>query len=340
MPNLSDIAARVAKSGVIDDTDVLEIRRAIYSGDCTISQAEAASLFAIERGRRHYARGWSELFVEALCDHVLVQQAPAGYLSEANAAWVEGQIKASKDPSTDVHVELVTRLIERAVEVPPSFSAFALRLVKDAVIYADTPDAAGRELGSGYISEADLDLLSRILWGAGSEGHLAVSREEAEALFAIADATNGAANSDEFDDFFARAVGNYLIGATGRSVPSRETALRWACEREYKIDVLGALSRVLAATPRALSSNFAAELIKPVRTLGQDVDAAIAACERAREAASAVAAVLTAEKAGWLIERIDRNGVITPAEQALARFVAREAAALDASLKGIMSKVA
>ncbi len=340
MQNLSDIAQRVARTGAVTEADVQEIRRIVYSGDATISQEEAAHLFAIERGRRHYAAHWSQLFVEALTDHVLNQVPPTGYLSEANATWVESQINASKEPSSDVHVELVARLIEQAAEVPAEFSAYALRLVKDTVIYADTTDALGRGLGAGLVSDADLELLSRILWGAGSEGQLAVSREEAEALFAIADATTGAANSDEFDDFFARAVGNYLIGATGRAVPSRETALRWATDREYKIDVLGALSRVLAATPRALSPNFVAELLKPVRTLGQDVDAAIAACERAREAAAIVAEVLTPEKAGWLIDRIDRNGTITPAEQALARFVARESAALDASLKGIMSKVA
>ncbi|MFX8278006.1 hypothetical protein ABTL45_19260, partial [Acinetobacter baumannii] len=77
------------------------------------------------------------------------------------------------------------------------------------------------------------------------EGLLAVSREEAEALFAIADATTGADNVADFENLFARAIGNYLLGATGRSVPPRDVALKWQTEAPYKADVVKAVGNVM-----------------------------------------------------------------------------------------------
>ncbi len=339
MQDLARIAEKVAASGRVESADLLEVRRNVYSGDATISQAEAEALFAIERRRRIHNPDWSALFVEAMTDHLLHQVAPAGYLSADNAAWVTRQIMACKSPSADVQVELVSRLIEEAREVPASFSAFALQLVKETVIHSDGTDAAGRPLGIGRVTDADLALLSRILWGAGGEGQLAVSREEAEALFAISDATTGADNCEAFNDFFARAIGNYLLGATGRAVPSREDALRWETDSTYKIDTLAALSRVVAASPRALSPNFLADTLRNVRSLGEDVDHRQEAENRARAVANEVASIMSPEKAGWLLDHIDRNGVMTPSEKALVRFVARESAALDASLRRAMEKV-
>lgn len=338
--DLSDIVDRVALTGEIDPADVLAVRRAVYGDDGQISTTEAEALFAIEGARRVHCPEWSSLFVEALTDHVLNQQPPAGYLSQDNADFVQRQIERHKEPSTDGCVELVTNLIEKAREVPPAFSAFALRLIKNAVIYADGPDAQGRLLGAGRVTEADVALLSRILWGAGSEGLLAVSRDEAEALVAIADATAGADNTAAFDDLFARAIGNYLLGATGRAVPSRDTALRWETEPGYKVDVLATLSRVLAQSPQALDPEFVVDTLKNLRSFSENVEHELAIQNRAREAADAVSAVMTPEKAGWLLDHIDKNGVMTSPEKALVRFVAHEAAALDVSLAGAIAKVA
>ncbi len=332
MQTFAEIAGRVAQTGKIESSDVLAARRAVFGGDGAVSLAEAEGLFEIERARTAHADGWSELFVEALTDYVLNQQPPVGYLSAENAAFVEGQIKRRKQPSTDCDVELVTKLIEKARDVPSTFSAFALRLVKDAVIYADGPDAHNRPLGAGLVSDADVVLLKRILWGAGDEGLLAFSRDEAEALFAIADATAGANNSLAFDDLFARAVGNYLLGATGRYIPDRATSLRWETET-HKVDVIGALSSAFASPLQVLDPRFMADTLRNVRMLGEDHELSHDIQNRARDAATAVAEVMTADKAGWLLDHVNQNGVMTSAGKALMDFVMREATALDASLK-------
>lgn len=338
--NLSDIARRVSASGRIGPDEVQAVRRTVYAGDATVSQTEAEAIYAIERARRAHAPDWTALFVEIMSDYVVNQALPAGYVSEANAAWIMSEVRRRKEPTLDGDVALVTALVERAREVPPTFSAFALALVKDAVIYGDGPDAKGREHAAGRVTDADVEMLHRILWGAGSEGLLAVSREEAEALFSIADATTGADNTPAFEDLFARAIGNYLIGATGRKVPPRDQALRWETGSDYKTSVLGMLGTVLSSAHQSFDGDFARDTLRNVGSLIEDVEIEQATQNAARETEISVASVLAPEKAGWVVDRIDRNGVMNGPERALIAFIAREAEALGPEMRGLSLKVA
>lgn len=339
-PELMQVADRIARTGKVTADDAAAVRRAIYGGDGQVTDVEADALIAIEQTRETFCAEWSSLYVEALTDYVLMQQPPSGYLSEANAEWLQSRIKRRKEPSPDCDVALVANIIENASEVPASFSAFALRLVKETVLYSDGVDARGHAHGAGQVTDADVEMLKRILWGAGSEGLLAVSREEAEALFAIADQTTGADNSPAFEDLFARAIGNYLIGATGRSATPRDLALRWQTEPEYKISVLATLGKVLSSTGKGFNKDFVTDTIANARTLAEDVELRSKLQNEAREAASAAASVMTADKAGWLMDRVNKNGLLTAPEIALLRFIQREASSLDESLKGLMAKVA
>jgi hypothetical protein len=345
--DLPDVTKRVLATGKVEAADVLAVRRAVYGGDCLVTRAEAEAVFELERARKTYCSEWSEFFVEALTDFVLNQEQPVGYLSLANAAWVEAQIKRRREPSLDGDMELVANLIEKASSVPPSFSAFALRLAKDVVIYGDGPDGRNRRHKTGLVDEADIAMLKRILWGAGSEGLLAVSRDEAEALFAIADATTGAANVPEFDDLFAKAIGNYLIGATGRDVPSREDALRWdtGAFKAYKAETVSILHTVLASAlgiaPQAVNAllhpretaAFTFDTLRNNRTLNEEIEHEQGRRNIARDVEIEVAAIMTPSKSAWLAERIGKNGVTNGPERALLDFVARESQALGVNFE-------
>lgn len=320
---LNEIGKRVAETGSVTNEDVLAVRRAVYMGDAIVTQAEAEGVYAIERARHQPSQMWSSFFVEALSDYILNQAEPAGYVSAENAAWLEAQIKKRKDPSMDGDLEIVVRVIEQAREVPASFSAFALQLAKEAVLYGEGPDAQGRRHRTGAVDEADVAMLQRILWGAGSEGLLAVSREEAEALFAIADATTGADNVPAFDDLFAKAIGNYLIGATGRKVPDRETALRFENAGSYKSDAVTAMKAMLSKAPdfagafKARSLNHMVEDEHAHRNMVRDLDVELAA-------------IMTPQKVQWLQDRINKNGVSNGPERALQAFIEREGIKLGA----------
>lgn len=338
-----EIARRVATSGKVEASEISELRRAIYN-DGVVSRAEGEALFEIERARAAHSDAWSELFVEALTDYAVKREPPEGYLSEATATWMTAEFGKRKIASTDAEIELAINLIEKSREVPAAFASFALRLVKDMVLYGDGPDARGRPHDSGRISEADVLSLQRILWGAGSEGLMAVSREEAEALFAIAHASAGYDNDPQFDDLFAKAIGNYLLGATGRAVPSRDVAFRWETET-YRTDAIGILQAVFGASREAdwqqlQKPGFYKDTILNSRTLGQDLEHRFEIEDVAYDAAQLAASVMTPEKAGWLLNHVGQNGVTTGPEKALLRFIAREAAGLDPSLAKVMETVA
>jgi hypothetical protein len=340
MTDLIQIAADIKARGTIAETDIAAIRRSLFA-DGIVSRIEADALFKIERARTNHLPGWSELLSEALTDYCIRQEPPEGYLSEDTASWVMAEITEVKHPSTDAEIELLINIIEKAREVPVGFSAFALNHVKTMIMYGGGPDARGRQHHGGRISEADIHALERILWGAGTEGHMAISREEAEALFAIAEMSTGAENDDRFEDMFAKAIGNYLLGATGRPVPPREVALRWETE-ETHLDAARLLRSVMqtystADWSKLRDRDFWADSIRP-RTLAQDVDAAFEAQLKAREAAEAAASIMTPDKAAWLLDRIGKNGVMSPPEKALARFIARNASRLDPSLARMMDK--
>lgn len=337
MSEVARFAQRVAVTGKVDAAQISELRRSIYA-DGIVSREDAEVLFEIDRARQSHNGEWSQMYVEALTDYALNREPPAGYLSDDTAGWLIGQITKRNIPATDTEIALLVNIIENARQVTPAFSAYALRLVKDMVIYADGTDARGRTHGGIAVTAADVDCLRRILWGAGCEGHLAISRDEAEALFAIADASTGADNHPDFDDLFARAVGNYLLGASGRSVPSRDVALRRETELPYRKNVLGMLARTMASASTAANARFVLDTIGGA--FDDDLDVAHEKAEHARDLAADAAGIMTADKAAWLLDHVGRNGTMTAPEKALVRFVAREAVALDPSLASLVHKIA
>jgi len=337
MRQVCPLARQVAKEGNVGAPEIAGLRRAIYR-DGVVSREEADALFAIERARTGHCDTWSDLFVEAITDYALNQEPPTGYLSEDTATWLMGEISQHGKPSTDAQIELVTNIIEKAREVPASFSAFSLRLVKNMVICRGGPDARRRPHVGGRVSEADTITLQRILWAAGSEGQMAISREEAEALFAIAHASDGAENDPKFDDLFAKMVGNYLLGATGRSVPPRDVSLRCAADTSNRIDVLKMLTQMLADASQATDTHFLIATIRKARCLGEDVDPALNNENSKPDAAMTSASALSPEKAQWLLQQFDAKGTTTEPEKALVRFIAREAGSIDRSLMPLVSR--
>ncbi len=331
-----EIAIEVAKSGSVTSDHISTLRRSIYP-DMAVSRLEAEGMYAIERARRVPNRAWTDVFIEVVSDHVL-KEPPIGYVSDDVARWLQDQIQRRKRPSMDGDVALVAHIVEQAREVPAPFSAFALLLVKDAVVFGEGQNGRGSIHVQGRVDDADVAILQQILWGAGAEGPLAISRDEAEALFAIADATTGADNAVAFEDLFARAVGNYLIGATGRDVPSRQEALAWTTRGDYKMNVVGALSKMMQPTIDDIIEGLG------MRSLTQETSRATEAhhgeANLTREIARLKADAVVPEKALWLLDRVNHNGVMSPAETALLRFIAREGAATDPALKSLLAKVA
>lgn len=325
------------RDGAIGEAEVRGLRRALYGEGAPVGEAMRL-LWEADKKRKVHSPEWSALFVEAALDVALRETPPFGYFPVDKAQKVMEALGEKGDVRVDTVLEALVAIVEKAQDVPTDFSAFVLRRLKSAVIYSDETTASGDRLTPGVIGLPELALIRRTVWGAGGEGLLAVSRAEAEALFDIADAAAGAPNAPEWEEFFARAVGNYLIGATGRTPLSRAEAFS-AWHADYESDMVGMLGKMLGGARDAMRGKGIGEALAE-RSLSDRVALRIHAEEEARAAARAQAEKLTGEKADWLVDRVRRNGVLSGPEAKLLAFVRREATHLSPELRKLVEQAA
>ena len=202
--NLSTLIANLAAAKAVTPPDVLALRRLIYS-DGAIAPQEAEGLIALDEAAAARCAEWDELFVEALTDYVVRQQAPADYIDDAKADWLIARLSADGRIKTDSELEALVHILETATTSPARLTAFVLGQVKAAVVSGEGPLLRGGRLEKGRISAGEVALLRRVLYAAGGDGNVAITRSEAEVLFDINDACRGADNDPSWTDLFAKA---------------------------------------------------------------------------------------------------------------------------------------
>jgi hypothetical protein len=122
----ADVLARVRKTGDISADDALDCRRAVYGMDGAISRDELEALFRIDEDARKADAAWVMLLSEAATDFVVHQEDPSGYVSDANATWLTGQIAEGGKVKTARELEALVKVMEAATESPPALVALAL----------------------------------------------------------------------------------------------------------------------------------------------------------------------------------------------------------------------
>ena len=202
--NLSTLITNLAFNRTVTPPDVLALRRLIYS-DGAIAPHEAEALIALDEAAAARCAEWDELFVEALTDYVVRQQAPADYIDDAKADWLIARLSADGRIKTDSELEALVHILETATTSPARLTAFVLGQVKAAVVSGEGPLLRGGRLEKGRISAGEVALLRRVLYAAGGDGNVAITRSEAEVLFDINDACRGADNDPSWTDLFAKA---------------------------------------------------------------------------------------------------------------------------------------
>eukprot|EP01037_Dinobryon_pediforme_P018064 gene18064-18301_t len=284
----------------------LTLRREIFGGGGVVTQDMADDLFQRNDAAASACPEWNALFVEALTDFLVRQQSPQGYVDEANAAWLLQAVGRDRLIKVDSELELLIHIVETADACPTSFCAAALKLCAAHAIHGKS--------GQG-VTDQDVARLKRVIYAGAGENGLAVSQAEAEALFDINDAVRGRENDPMWRDLFVHAVASSILLAATHHSPSAADALRqerWLSQPSH-LDFAGAFSGgVLATLQRALGPDSEAD--RRERLLSDD-------------AAQIEAHQLTPEEWRWLTDRIGRDGVTDPNEQALIDFVKADAAA-------------
>ena len=314
----------IVNRGSLRDTDVRLLRQIFYE-DGIVSQSEADLLFKLNDACPVQHGDWAAFFIEAITDYLVFQERPQGYLTSANAIWLIEKISHDGKVDSKTELELLVTVLDKARWSPVSLVKFALQQVKHAVISGDGPLRNGKGLVAGKITEGEVDLLRRILYGFGGDGHVAVTRDEADILFDIDEAVADAEPNPAWTDLFVKAIANVMMSASGYSVPSREEALR----QEASLQNPERQTSVLASLLSMVQSNLSS-----VQDAYHDQTAeerALARLEHQRIEIITNEEITEAE-ATWLVSRLGRDGRLSPSETALIAYLKHESPKIHPAL--------
>lgn len=308
--HFADITRQAAIDGTISDAEVLQMRASGWA-DGKIQREEAEALFAANQAAANPSPVWSDFFVEAMRNFVLECQQPRGYVSDADAEWLIGMVKADGRVCSMTELELLMQVIEKGLNAPDSLKTYVLEVVEQAVLTGTGPTRDGGMLSDTQVTEAEVRILRRVIFGSASDRPAAVSQREAEVLFRLKDATLLQANAPEFQRLFVQGVGNYLLGYASQSAHldrARMLELE-AFVADNSVRVGRFMGQMARSAPNAFGVVFGRK------------DANMPS----REQQVAEAAEFTAVEESWLDQMIDANGQVDAYDQALLEFLAEEA---------------
>jgi hypothetical protein len=318
----------IVERGSIKDVDVLKLRAAYYE-DGTISSDEADMLLAANTASPVQDPGWAPFLVEAITDYIVNQVPPEGYITAENAAWLIRHISKDGLVATKTELDLLVTVLDKARWSPASLVHFALAQVREAVLNDRGPLRASSAPADREISEAEVELVRRILYAFGGDGGVAVTRAEAEVLFDINDAIGNKPNP-AWTDLFVKAIANVLMATSGYAVPSREEALR----REEWLDRRGDLS--IGAIAKAMTELSLGSIWGSFQEQTPE-ERALARLERQR-IEIITNEQITEGEAAWLAERFGRDGRMTANEAALLAFLKRESPHVHPALAELIDR--
>ncbi|MET0639725.1 MAG: hypothetical protein ABWZ19_06900 [Hyphomicrobium sp.] len=294
--------------------DILLLKRVFYE-DGIVSSDEANLLFSMHENCTVQHADWPDFFIEALTDYLVFQEPPRGYLTAANAHWLIDRVSRGGKISTKTEIDLVLRVLSTARWAPVSLSQFALEQVKHAVVTGSGPLRRGKPLGAGKISEGEVEHLRRILYAFGGDGHVAVTRHEADVLFDIDEAVAGSPPNAAWTDLFVKAVANVMMAVSGYAVPSREEALRQEAGIEDDDgSILTSLLAMVRANLSSMQDSYHDQSIE---------ERALSHLEHQRIEIITNEEIAAADPS-WLVGRLGRNGRLSPSEIALISYLNHE----------------
>ncbi len=306
------LADQAMADGAISAEEVLSLRQDGWQ-DGKIDLDEADAIFVLNEHLKLGSSEWCDFFVEAIGEFIVNGTEPKGYVSDEQALWLSDHVDRDGRLDSVTELELLVSIFEKAINVPAEMKDYALAQIEVAVLTGEGPTRDGGELGGGCITDAEVHLLRRMIFAAGGDRPAAVSRNEADMLFRIKDATLGNGNSEDWPQLFVQGVGNYLQGFGGKEQLTRERATELeSFMNDSAVNIGRFFSRMAShASGSGVSDGFSAlrDEAEPPRHFDLEV---------------ADAAEVTAGEAQWLKGKLDADGKLDELEQALLDFLAEE----------------
>ncbi|MBI1682285.1 hypothetical protein [Caulobacter hibisci] len=333
---LATTIATLKTAGRVTEADVVALRGLVYP-DMVLSRAEAQALLALDEAVEEASTPWRHLLTEAIVDHLVHQARPAGYVDAEAADWLIAAVSRDGLVKSATELEVLIRVLETASEVPEALVAFTLAQVKAAVLHGQGPLAQGR-MERGRVTDGEAALLRRVLYAQAGDENIAITRAEAEILFDINDASVGARNASDWTELFAKAVAASVMTVSHYRAPSRQEAARHEAWLAQPADVPGFLARMFQGAPGVWRTIDNAEALNRIMNPDREIHDAWEARNREQAAVALAAETIDAEEAAWLVERLERDGVLDAAESALLAFIARESPQVHPALAAVIAR--
>jgi hypothetical protein len=307
----------IGADGYVTADEVLFLRKTVFS-DGVVSAEELDALFALGDRAPEGDPEWPQFFAEVASDFYLREEEPQGYLTAEEFESLKARVTRNGSANA-LEVFLLVKLMETAERTPLDMAAFTGEQIKQSIL---------NKSAGPVVEKSDAMLLRRFLFASGGDGNVGVTRQEAELLFDINDATENAANSPAWTELFVQGVVNHLMAHLGYKAPSREEAFRRnAWVRDQSVNVGGFFKRMLSGGLSAVKD-------------AQSQGSLYAEHNEKRDRDAAMAAKVTSGETEWLAERIGRDGALDSNERRLLERMRELEKELPETLKALLGRAA
>jgi hypothetical protein len=314
---LMTLVEAYAADGRVSPEEVAKLRASLFP-DGVVSRGEAEALFVLNDRVEGGDASWGQAFAEAVADHVIDGGEPRGHVTEDGASWLESRIKGDGKLTRATELEVVLKTLERAETAPTHLGRLARDLVRRAILDQDNILGGDRDRVPGQIKTAEADLIRRVLHASAACGGVWVTREEAEWLFELDEATVGYDHDPAWQDVFVKGVLNHLFNPAPSALVGRDASRArdaWLAEKA-PLDAARFWGRAFTGGPRA----FGQRVRQPdaIEAMENHYAERVEAGERAE--------AFDLAEATYISVRTRKDGRKSPNEQALMAAIKDEQA--------------
>jgi len=222
--------------------------------------------------------------------------------------------------SEDTEMELVLNVLRLAEDVPRDLEVYALNKVRDKIIASATSDGIA-------VKSEHVDLIKRLLYASGGSGGFSICKIEARFLFDLDEISQGADNAPEWQKLFVGAIANHVMTMGAPQMASREDYKRaqefLLSDKTFELS----LSQI-KTTFTGWAEQFRNKDAKSHSSIFLDED-------RMRSAEA-----IDKAEAAWLIEHLNRDGVLSQNEKTLLKFIDEERPNIHESFTAFIHRAA
>ncbi|NNE57061.1 MAG: hypothetical protein HKN36_03040 [Hellea sp.] len=306
MGKIIDILKSAKDTNRLDDAQFSLLRRAFFA-DGHVSMEEADMIFVVDTHVETLPEDWNDFFVGAMTDFLIRQTLPVGYVDPIHASWLMERIEQDDRLDPETELELLLNVLRHAEDVPQNLELYTLNKVRQRIVRRATENEM-------RVTEQDVDELKRILYACAGSGGFSICEYEARFLFDLDEISQNSDNHESWQKLFVGAIANHVMTAGAPNPADREGYKR---AQEYLHSSQGIKWGDLKNSFKAWQSESQSSVF---------LNDALMKREEA----------IDLGEAAWLVEQINRDGVLSDNERALLAFIKAECPNVHESLEPLL----